>query len=99
MSGGNRSRGGWGWLWFPCGIAHCGFHKVVSCFFFSCVGTEPPIGENAVLLVFFFFLCGHLGPPGGESAVGLNAVLLVFFCVCVGPWPPRAANFKSFGNS
>ena len=30
VSGGNRSRGGWGWLWFPCGIAHCGFHKVVS---------------------------------------------------------------------
>ena len=46
--------------------------RVLLSIFFSCVGTRAS-GENAVGVAkdFFFFLCGHQGPPSGENAVGM----------------------------
>ena len=35
---------------------------------------------------FFFFLCGHQGPPGGENAVG------IFFFLCGHQGPPGGEN-------
>ena len=60
-------------------------------FFFLVWALSPPSGENAVgFKSFFFFLCGHEGPPPPAAKMpwGLN----LFFSLCGHKGPPRGEN-------
>ena len=80
----------WSWrsyFWLSCRLFTCNFFLkwiYTQAVFRILIALKRPILRNTSEwllpsnLQHFFFLCGHLGPPSGESAVGSNLQHSIF---------------------